>query len=71
MQLNEAGLISEWNKKFQPNAKPCLIKQKKRTAKALKLNHLTGAFILLATGTLMSFIAFFGERMLSSPLKIG
>ena len=65
------GLISTWQKWFEPNTRPCLNDNKdKRKAKSRKkkqlsrisLANLTGAFTDLAIGLLISLLVFLIEK---------
>jgi hypothetical protein len=65
MRMREAGLIDEWNKKFQPDARKCLLKSKKNhNLKPLDLGNLFGAFVVVAVGFLVSLVIFMGEQFL-------
>lgn len=65
MHMREAGLVNQWNKKYQPDARECLVKDKKqRNPKKLTVGNFTGAFVLLGVGYLLSALVFFGERIL-------
>ncbi|KAI9553610.1 hypothetical protein GHT06_021532 [Daphnia sinensis] len=68
MQMREAGLVDFWIKKFQADARKCLLKQheskmKKQLEKRLGLDDLMGSFVVLAVGFLASFIIFIVERI--------
>ena len=74
MELREAGLISYWEKQFDPNTKPCFsgnrnLKNNKEKNKKpllrLSLANLTGAFALLAFGWLISLFVFLIEKVIS------
>jgi hypothetical protein len=70
LELHEKGLISLWEKRFEPNTKPCHSEIKKnnknKTArKRLSLANLMGAFALLAFGCLFSLLVFLSEMTIS------
>lgn len=68
MHMREAGLVNEWNKQYQPDARNCLVKDtKRRKVKSLTLGNFTGAFVLLSVGYLTSVFVFVGERILFRP----
>lgn len=63
--MREAGLIDEWNKRFQPDARKCLLKSKNNhSLKPLELRNLFGAFVVIAVGCIVSLIIFMGEQLL-------
>jgi capsular polysaccharide biosynthesis protein len=64
--MREAGLIDEWNKRFQPDARKCLLKSKnnRNSVKPLELRNLLGAFVVVAAGFLVSLIIFMAEKCL-------
>ncbi len=75
--LFEVGLIHHWEKQFEPDTKPCLNNDIKFSRKAqghkpplqLRLINLTGAFVLLIVGLLISIVVFFLENMTNSWKK--
>ena len=66
--MREAGLIDEWNKKYNPDTRQCLDKNKKRNVKRLGLQNLSGAFVVLVAGSLVSLFVFMGEKMFITQL---
>ena len=64
MRMREAGLLNTWISKFKPDARQCLTEQRKQTMKPLRLGNLSGAFVVLVIGILMSFTAFVGEKVI-------
>ena len=71
LRLLEAGLISLWVNWFEPNARPCWnnnnddrnAKSNKKPLVRLSLTNLTGAFVVLTVGCLVSLLAFLIERI--------
>ncbi|KAI9554751.1 hypothetical protein GHT06_020027 [Daphnia sinensis] len=67
--LRETGLISQWEKQFEADPRPCFDedqryrndKNKKKPLARLTLANLTGAFTALATGVFLSVLAFLIE----------
>ncbi|XP_032786279.2 ionotropic receptor 93a isoform X2 [Daphnia magna] len=75
--LRETGLISQWEKQFEANSRPCYDedqnyrndKNKKKPLARLSLANLTGAFAALGTGVLVSFLAFLIELLVARVTK--
>ncbi|KZR99564.1 Uncharacterized protein APZ42_004514 [Daphnia magna] len=75
--LREIGLISQWEKQFEANSRPCYDedqnyrndKNKKKPLARLSLANLTGAFAALGTGVLVSFLAFLIELLVARVTK--
>ena len=63
LQMYEAGLINKWNKKYKPDMRQCLDKNKKKNVKSLGLDNLTGAFVVLGAGYFVSLIVFICEKI--------
>lgn len=68
--MREMGLVSVWEKWFEPNVRPCLVtnsrrkkKKQKKPLVRLTVTHLTGAFALLGIGYAFSLITLVLERM--------
>ncbi len=66
------GLISTWQKWFEPNTRPCLndnkdkgkVKsRKKKQLSRISLANMTGAFSILAIGFLISLLVFLIEKI--------
>lgn len=75
MQMREAGLTDLWNKKFQPDARKCLVKlkaskMKKQADKQLGLGNLIGSFVVLAIGFLVSLVVFVSEKIIFHRFKM-
>jgi glutamate receptor, ionotropic, invertebrate len=70
-ELREIGLISLWEKQFEPNTNPCFSQNenvrdgKDKPLQRLSLTNLMGAFALLAFGYLVSIVVFLTERVFS------
>ena len=77
LELFETGLISLWSNWFEPNARPCWnnnndnrnAKSNKKPLVRLSLTNLTGAFVVLAVGCLVSTLAFLIERIVYQRKK--
>jgi hypothetical protein len=77
LELFETGLISLWSNWFEPNARPCWnnnndnrnAKSNKKPLVRLSLTNLTGAFVVLAVGFLVSTLAFLIERIVYQRKK--
>jgi hypothetical protein len=71
LRLLEAGLVSLWVNWFEPNSRPCWnnnndnrnAKSNKKPLVRLSLSNLTGAFVVLAVGFLVSTLVFLIERI--------
>ena len=68
MRMEASGLLLEFwrgKKRAAPSMRRCLDKAREMTQVPVKprlsLIHLSGAFVVLAAGLFMSFMAFFGE----------
>jgi ionotropic glutamate receptor len=68
------GLISLWQTWFEPNARPCLNdkndnrnvkKKEKKQLTRISLANLTGAFVLLAVGCMISVFVFLMEKVVA------
>jgi ionotropic glutamate receptor len=71
--MRDFGLLDFWAKWYQPDVRQCLekadnIMQLKKSSKKdstrLSLKNLTGAFVILIVGYLVSFVAFLAEKIL-------
>lgn len=73
MSMREMGLISLWERWFEPDIRSCLLesqiknrrkknKQKKPLVR-LTVTNLTGAFVLLAIGYTVSLVIFVKEKI--------
>lgn len=78
LELLENGLISSWLTRLEPNTRPCWNNDKgnsnanksdKKPLVRLTLMNLTGAFLVLAVGSLVSVLAFLTEGILSHYWK--
>ncbi|EFX78843.1 hypothetical protein DAPPUDRAFT_104979 [Daphnia pulex] len=74
LELREIGLISQWEKQFEPNTKPCYSidenkndnnRPKNKTRQRLSLANLMGAFAVLAFGCFFSLLIFLAEMAFS------
>jgi hypothetical protein len=68
------GLISLWQTWFEPNTRPCLNdkndnrnvkKKEKKQLTRISLANLTGAFVLLAVGCMISVFVFLMEKVVA------
>lgn len=74
MSMREMGLVSLWERWFEPSVRPCLLenhrgrrkKKQKKPLVRLTVTSLTGAFVLLAVGYTISFVIFIKERVVCS-----
>jgi ionotropic glutamate receptor len=70
--MRAAGLMDIWTQWYQPDIQKCLTEKDKITKKVsrkesprLSLKNLTGAFVVLLIGYLVSFVAFLAENIMS------
>ena len=73
--MREVGLMGLWERWHEPDARPCFLKnsnskkkkkkKKKKPLVRLTLTNLNGAFVLLAIGYFVSFLAFIKENIRS------
>ena len=79
-ELRDFGLLDFWAKRFQPDLRQCLdeagkiMQPKKSTGRKdslsrLSIKNLTGAFVVLAVGYLVSFLVFLAEKIVSLKKK--
>ena len=67
LELREIGLISQWEKEFEPNTKPCYSENtnhrdsKNKSLQRLSVTNLMGAFALLLFGYILSLLFFLME----------
>lgn len=71
MELREFGLVDYWTVKYQPDPRPCLDKKNKHPLKSLTLSELSGVFIVLFIGFLVSFLVFIGEQIVFRRFPLG
>ena len=66
IELNSFGLVDHWIKSIQANPRHCLnaVTQKRSENPRLFLTNLTGAFVVLAIGYVLSFLVFCGECLM-------
>ena len=70
--MREMGFVGLWEKWFEPDVRPCLLKNKKNQRKKkqkkplvrLTLTNLTGAFVLLGAGYIASLLVFVKEKII-------
>ena len=75
LRLREIGLIRLWEKKFEPDARPCWkdddsdfskkVQHDDKQLARLTLANLAGPFALLAAGYMISVVVFFIELIVS------
>ena len=65
LQLKSAGLINLWETWYIPTVRKCTEINNKRKKNRLSLNHLSGAFLILAIGSVCSLVAFLVEKLFS------
>ena len=66
MELHSFGLIEHWIKSNRVNPRHCLnaVTQKRSEHPSLLLTNLTGAFVILVFGYVLSFLVFCVERLM-------
>lgn len=70
--MRGTGLMDIWTQWYQPDIRQCLAEADKITKNVsksepprLSLKNLTGAFVVLLIGYLVSFVAFLAENIMS------
>ena len=71
VELQENGLFGYWDLWFRTMPHKCIenIKETKDKNQPLSLKNLTGAFIVLAAGLSLSFLAFIHEQIMASLVR--
>ncbi len=65
MEMYQTGLISYWQKQFsRKDVSMCLLQGKNKSKKLRRLNlrDLTGVFLILGIGSVVSLLAFLAEK---------
>ena len=64
LRTREAGLVDLWESWYIPNSDKCTkIYNRDKTPQRLTLSHISGAFILLGVGCVMSLLGFLVEHI--------
>ena len=63
MLIRAFGFVSIWDKQFTTDAHQCAADIRSMKLEALSLNGLSGAFIVLLVGYLISLVVLMGERI--------